>query len=51
MHHHAKHDRRHDHRDQLQKGVAENLQADREIRGRHPEHDPEKQRDHNLYEK
>ena len=51
VHHDAEHDRRHDHRNQLQKGVAENLQADGKIRHRHAEHDPEQQRDHDLYEK
>jgi hypothetical protein len=48
MHDHAEHDRRHDHRDQLQKGVAEDLEADGKIRNGHPEHNPEQQRRQNL---
>jgi hypothetical protein len=50
MHHHAEHDRRDDHRNQLQEGIAQYLQADGEIGGGHPEHDPQQQRGKNLNE-
>jgi hypothetical protein len=48
MDHDAEHDRRHDHRDQLQEGVAEDLEADREIGCRHAEYDPQQQRHQDL---
>jgi hypothetical protein len=50
MDHHAEHDRRHDHRDQFQEGVAEDLEADREIGDGHAEHDPQQQRYQDLDE-
>jgi hypothetical protein len=50
MHDHAEHDRRHDHGNQLQKGVAEDLQADGKIGNRHPERDPEEERGQDLNE-
>jgi len=50
VHDHAEHDRGHDHRNQLQKGVAEDLQPDGEIRSRYPQHDAEQQRRQDLDE-
>ena len=43
MHHHAEHDGRDDHRNQLQKRIAEDLQADRKFGHGHAEHDSEQQ--------
>jgi len=51
MHHDAEHDRSDDHRNQLQKGVAEDLEPDGKIRRRHAEHNPEQQRRQDLNEK
>jgi hypothetical protein len=45
---HAEHDRRHDHRDQLQEGIAEDLEADREIGSGHSQHDPQQERRKHL---
>ena len=50
VHDDAEHDRRHDHRDQLQKGVAENLQPDGEVGHGHAEHNPQQQRGQDLNE-
>ena len=41
VHHDAEHDRRHDHLNKLEEGVAEDLQGDRKIRLRHAQHDAE----------
>ena len=47
VNHDAKDDRRHDHRDQLEKGVAEELEADGEFGREHAERDAENEaRDH-----
>jgi hypothetical protein len=48
MHHHAEHDWRDDHRDQLQESIAENLQADGKVGRGHAEHDAQQQRHQNL---
>jgi hypothetical protein len=48
MHDHAEHDRRDDHRNQLQEGVAENLEPDGKIGNRHSEHDPQQERGKDL---
>ncbi len=51
MHHHAEDDGRHHHGDELQEGVAQDLEADREIWRPHAEQDTEEQRHHHLDEK
>jgi hypothetical protein len=48
--HHAKDDRRDDHRDQLEEAVAQDLQAGREVRCRDAQGDPEDQCDDDLEE-
>ena len=39
VHHHAEHDRRHDHRNQLEESIGKEFQADGEIGRRHAERD------------
>ncbi len=51
VHDDAEHDRRHDHRDQFQERVAEDLEPDGELGCRHPEHNAEQQRRQHLDEK
>jgi hypothetical protein len=48
MHDDAEHDRRDDHGDQLQEGVAENFQADGKIGNSHSQHNPEQEGNENL---
>ena len=50
VHDDAEHDRRHDHRNQLQEGVAEDLEGDCKIRHGHAEDDAEDQRRQDLDE-
>ena len=50
MDHDTEHDRRHDHGDQLQKRVAENLQADREVRRGDAQDDTQEQGRQDLNE-
>ncbi len=50
MHDHAEHDRRDDHGDQFQEGVAEDFELHREVRRDDAEHDAEDQRGDNLVE-
>jgi hypothetical protein len=50
MHHDAEHDRRDDHGDELQKRIAEDLQADREVRRGDTEDDPQEQGHQDLHE-
>jgi len=50
MHDDAEYDGRDDHRDQLEEGVAEDLQFDREVRRRNTEQDAEKKRRQHLHE-
>ncbi len=50
VHDHAEHDGRHDHRDQLEKGVAEHLEADGESGSDDAEHHAEHQRHDDLHE-
>jgi hypothetical protein len=47
---HAEDDRRDDHRDQLEKRVAENFKLDGKVRREHPERNPEHQRGQYLHE-
>ena len=48
MHDHAEHDRCDDHRNQLQEGIAENLQADGKIGNRHSKHNSQEKRGKDL---
>jgi hypothetical protein len=50
VHDHAEHDRRDDHRDQLEEGIAQDLQADRKVGSGHAEHDAEDQSGQDLHE-
>ncbi|MGY4357661.1 hypothetical protein ACVW0J_004154 [Bradyrhizobium sp. i1.7.7] len=50
VHDDAEHDRGHDHRDQLQEGVAEDLEPDGEVRNGHPQDDAKHQRGEDLDE-
>jgi hypothetical protein len=50
MHHHTEHDGGHDHGDEFEKGVAEDLQADGEVRHGDAQHDAEQQGDKHLHE-
>src|SRR3954468_12513858 len=50
VHDDAEHDWRDDHRNQLQKSVAQKLELDREVRHRHAQHDAQQQRGKNLNE-
>ncbi len=50
MHDDAEHDRRHDHRNQLQECVAEDLEPDGKVRSGHSKHDPEQQSCQDLHE-
>ena len=51
VHHDAEHDRSDNHRNQLQKGVAENLEPDGEIRHGHAKRNPQQQGRQDLNEK
>jgi hypothetical protein len=50
VHHYAKDDRRHDHRNQLEESIGKEFQADGEIGRRHAERDAKDKPRDDLYE-